>query len=165
MPLGSPAGSGSLHHHRLSRRGQQGGMGQDERFGPAAGQLLAGLAGVVGGEGARAVPLFVPGGEGRVHFGRGGLQALLIRHQQQPQTADMFGNDENLKMQEEENRRKLEEERRRKEKERQLKSEEKQKKEEERRKKEQARKNKPNRFASLFGKLTNAVLDDEEEDK
>ena len=85
--------------------------------------------------------------------------------QQQPQTADMFGNDENLKMQEEENRRKLEEERRRKEKGRQLKSEEKQKKEEERRKKEQARKNKPNRFASLFGKLTNAVLDDEEEDK
>ena len=87
-----------------------------------------------------------------------------VKHVQTVQSADIFDNDEDLKRQQEETRRRLEEEEKlRKEKDRQQKAEEKQRKEEEKRRKEQARKNKPNRFATLFGKFTNAVFDEDED--
>ena len=47
---------------------------------PLARQLLAGLAGIVGGEGALPVPLVVPGRQRGVHLGLRGQRTLLVRH-------------------------------------------------------------------------------------
>ena len=74
-------------HHRFLRRGDEGGAGQDEPFGPRAGQPLAGLVGVVGGEGALPVPLFIPGGQGGVRLGGAGPEVLPFGHQQKAQPA------------------------------------------------------------------------------
>nr|WP_325289749.1 cell division protein FtsA [uncultured Bacteroides sp.] len=68
---------------------------------------------------------------------------------------DMFKDDEVLKAQEEENRRKREEEEKRK------REEEKRKKEEEKRKKEQEKKNKPSWFKSKIDTLTKELFDDD----
>ena len=51
------------------------------------GKALAHLAGVVGGEGALSVQLFVPVRKSSVHRGFGGLSALPLSHQQRPQPA------------------------------------------------------------------------------